>query len=536
VFGIGGSAFLKPWFDVYRKEAKDGSITIAGGDSVGASPPISSHFGERTTIEFMNRMGFDADGLGNHNFDRGQEYLRETLIPLAKFDFVSANIVDSAGRTPREWSPSETFNFHGAKLGLIGFSNTDIPFLTFPGALGPFQVIDPLAAVNAEAARLARKTDALVAVGHLGAEAGGGNPLGLTTSPSGPLIDLANGANVDALVGDHTNFQVLDVRPNGVLVTENLSKGARFTRIRLVVDKSTKQVVYKTADFHKPWNIGVTPDRRIQARIDQLNAELAPVLGVRVGTSTAAIPRSDVCNRADGRLCESLVGDVVTDSMRTAFAGVPGFGVDFAITNSGGLRAALTCPTADNPNDFCLANLYPFPAGQFPITLGQVVGVLPFGNVVATADVSGTQLKTMLENGVSRSVDAATLGNSAQGRFPQVSGLCFTYDIAAPAQSRVTQVLQADSTGACPTGSPAVGLGASDTHTVAINDFMAFGGDGYPRVVNQLNTPSVITMDQRLADYIGEQPNDTISPSIQGRIRCVDSNGATLPNCPAGSP
>jgi 2',3'-cyclic-nucleotide 2'-phosphodiesterase (5'-nucleotidase family) len=536
VFGIGGSAFLKPWFDVYRKEAEDGSITIAGGDSVGASPPISSHFGERTTIEFMNRMGFDADGLGNHNFDRGEEYLRETLIPLARFDFVSANIVDSAGRTPREWSPSEVYNFHGAKLGLIGFSNTDIPFLTFPGALGPFQVTDPLAAVNAEAARLARKTDALVAVGHLGAEAGGSNPLGLTTNPSGPLIDLANGANVDAVVGDHTNFQVLDHRANGVLVTENLSKGARFTRIRLVVDKSTKQVVYKTADFHKPWNIGVTPDRRIQARIDELNAELAPVLGVRVGTSTVAIPRSDVCNRADGRLCESLVGDVVTDSMRTAFAGVPGFGVDFAITNSGGLRAALTCPTVDNPNDFCLAGLYPFPAGQFPITLGQVVGVLPFGNVVATADVSGTQLKTMLENGVSRSVDPATLGNSAQGRFPQVSGLCFTYDIAAPAGSRVTQVLQADSTGACPTGSPAVGLGASDTHTVAINDFMAFGGDGYPRVVNQLNTPSVITMDQRLADYIGEQPNDTISPSIQGRIRCVDGNGAALPNCPAGSP
>jgi Type I phosphodiesterase / nucleotide pyrophosphatase len=241
VFGIGGSAFLKPWFDVYRKEAKDGSITIAGGDSVGATPPISSHFGDTTTIEFMNRMGFDADGLGNHNFDRGQEYLRETLIPLARFDFVSVNIVDSVGRTPREWSPSEVFNFHGAKLGLIGFSNTDIPELTFPGALGPFQVTDPVAAVNAEAARLDRKTDALVAVGHLGASGGAGNPLGLTTNPVGPVIALADAVNVDAVVGDHTNFQVLDERPNGVLVTENLSKGVRFTRLRLVVDKARRR-------------------------------------------------------------------------------------------------------------------------------------------------------------------------------------------------------------------------------------------------------------------------------------------------------
>jgi 2',3'-cyclic-nucleotide 2'-phosphodiesterase (5'-nucleotidase family) len=531
LFGIGGSAFLKPWFDIYRREAKDGSITIAGGDSVGATPPISNHFGDTTTIEFMNRMGFDADGLGNHNFDRGQAYLRETLIPLAKFDFVSANVVDSAGKTPREWSPSETFNFNGAKLGLIGFSNTDIPQLTFPGALGPFHVEDPLAAVNAEAARLTNRTDALVAVGHFGVDGGAGNPLGLTTSPFGPLIDLADNADVDAVVGDHTNFQVLEVRSNGVLVTENLSKSARFTRLRLVVDKSSNEVIYKTADFHKPWNIGVTPDRGIQARIDELNAILAPILGVQVGKSTVQIPRSDVCNRVDGRLCESLIGDVVTDSMRTAFAAV-----DFAITNSGGVRDRLTCPTTDNPTDFCLADLYPFPAGQFPITLGQVVAVLPFGNIVATAEISGTQLKTMLENGVSRSVDATTLANSAQGRFPQVSGLCFTYDIAAPAGSRVTQVLQADATGACPAASPAVGLGAGDMYTVAINDFMAFGGDGYPNLVSQLTTPSVKTMDARLADYIGEQTDDTISPSIQGRIRCIDGNGAALPNCPAGSP
>ena len=524
-YGIGGAAFLKPWFDAYRDEA-DMSLTIAGGDSVGASPPISSQFGEKTTIEMMNRMGFDADGLGNHNFDTGEAYLRNTLIPLADYSFLSANIVDAGGKTPAEWSPSQVFEFHGAKLGLIGFSNEDIPQLTFPGALGPFHVENATAAVNAEAARLAKKTDAIVAFGHLGAESG------TLTSPAGPLVNLAdNVANVDAVVGDHTNLQVLATRPNGVLVTENLSKGARFTRLRLVVDKSEKRVVYKTADFHKPWGIGVTPDPAIQARIDELNAILAPILGVKVGDSTVAIPRADACGRSDGRLCESLVGDVVTDSMRTAFD-TPTFPVPFAVTNSGGLRAGLTCPTVDVTTDFCPAYTPP----PYLITLGQVVGVLPFGNVVATAGVTGTQLKTMLENGVSRSVDSTTLANSPQGRFPQVSGLCFTYDIAAPSGNRVTSVLKADTTGACPPGSPSVGLGAADQYTVAINDFMAFGGDGYPNLVSQLNTPSVKTMDARLAEYIGEQPGDTISPSIQSRVRCVDGNGATAPNCPAGSP
>jgi predicted AlkP superfamily phosphohydrolase/phosphomutase len=140
LFNIGGSSFLKPWFDKYRKEARDGSITIAAGDSVGATPPISSFFGDTPTMELMNRMGFSADGLGNHNFDKGEQYLRNTLIPLAKFPFMSANVVDAAGKTPKEWRPSRTFEFdNGVDLELIGFTNEDAPLLVFPDAFGPFR-------------------------------------------------------------------------------------------------------------------------------------------------------------------------------------------------------------------------------------------------------------------------------------------------------------------------------------------------------------------------------------------------------------
>ncbi len=54
-------------------------------------------------------------------------------------------------------------------------------------------------------------------------------------------------------------------------------------------------VVYKTADFHKPWDIGVTPDPEIQAKIDDLNAQLAPIFNTVIGKSTVAIPRADSC-------------------------------------------------------------------------------------------------------------------------------------------------------------------------------------------------------------------------------------------------
>ena len=71
VFPIGGSAFLKPWFDAYRAEAPGEIATLTAGDAVGATPPISAFFGDKPTIEMQNLMGFDFDGLGNHNFDRG---------------------------------------------------------------------------------------------------------------------------------------------------------------------------------------------------------------------------------------------------------------------------------------------------------------------------------------------------------------------------------------------------------------------------------------------------------------------------------
>ena len=508
-FSIGGSAFLDTWFDLYRSEAPNGSITVAAGDSVGATPPISSFFGDVPTIEVMNLMGFSADGLGNHNFDKGEQYLRNTLIPLANFPYLSSNIVDAQADTPAEWSPSTVFDFDGTKIGLVGFSNEDIPELIFPGGLGPFHVAPRVPAVQAEVDRLrATGVNTIVVMGHDGATAG------TLTAPTGPVVGLADAlTGVDAVIGDHTNFQVLSTRPNGVLLTENLSKGARFTRIRLVIDASTKAVVYKTADFHRPWTIGVTPDPAIQAEIDDLNEQLAPILGTVIGNSTVEILRSDVCGRVDGRLCESLVGDVTTDAMRDAY------GVDFAVTNSGGLRDRLTCPAAGGGTGFCPPSSPP----PYPVTRGQVLAVLPFGNVVVTLLVNGAELKAMLENGVS-------LMPSAQGRFPQVSGLCFTYNIEAAAGNRVTGAVRQAPDGSC-TGAP-VDLSSGTAYSIAENDFMVSGGDGYPNFFARATTRDI--MDQVLADYI--TANSPISPAIEARIHCLDPNPGSGNDCPVGSP
>ncbi|MGH2616242.1 MAG: alkaline phosphatase family protein, partial [Thermomicrobiales bacterium] len=158
-YAVGGVAFLAAWFGQYRAAAQGETLLVTAGDAVGATPPISSVFGDLPTVEAMNAMGFSADALGNHNFDAGAAYMFEELAPAADFPYLSANLVPArADATPvagdPPFLPSLLLDLNDVSVGLIGFSNPDIPDLTRPGALDPYRVIDPVESINAEAARL----------------------------------------------------------------------------------------------------------------------------------------------------------------------------------------------------------------------------------------------------------------------------------------------------------------------------------------------------------------------------------------------
>ncbi len=505
VSGVGGAAFLKTYFDQARADNPN-TLTFMAGDSIGATPPISAFFEDVPAIKTMNMMGVSADTFGNHNFDRGVAHLQE-MIDLAEFPFVAANLRHLKENLDNV-KPTAIFEFGKIRVAVIGIVNEEAPTVVTPGALGTLEITDSIAAAN-KAARKARtkgRADVVIILTHKGIRG-----LNADGSAFGELIDFADGVDpqlIDVIAGDHTDFQYSGVHQGSILAVENRSKGLTFAKIQLEVSRQAG-VVSKSVTFHIPANAGITPDPGIQAYINDLNSQLAPILGTVIGSSNRAIPRSDSCGRGDSRLCESLVGNVTTDALRTAY------GTDFAITNSGGLRADLTCPGA-GAGGFCPAATTPPP---FPITRGSVLGVLPFGNISATAPVSGSEVKAFLENGVSRMP-------AADGRFPQVSGLCFTYDIASPAGSRVTSAVRQAADGTC-TG-PALDLTSAGAYTLTTNDFVAKAGDGYPDIYAKATTRNI--MDEDLATYV--TANSPLNPSIQGRIVCADSNGATAPNCP----
>ena len=493
---FGGAAALSTYFQMERLDNPN-TLTLTAGDAFGASLPLSSFFEELPAVMSMNLMGFDVDTFGNHNFDRGIAHLQQ-MIDIAEFQYVSANLKrrDDNLTGVKDF---EIFDLGGVKVAVIGITNPEAPTLVFPGNFGTIEVTDPVRAAQ-KARRQAKHAGAnvFVAITHLGVTGfdTGGNAFG-------PLIDFAqNVRGFDIIFGDHTNVEFSQVI-NEALVVENRSKGRTYARVDLTVRTKNGRVIDRSVEFVDPVSNAVTPDPNIVAFLDPLRAELSALLGNVIGESTVFIPRADACGQSAGRTCESLIGNATTDAMRSIY------GTDFAITNSGGLRADLTCPLVDNATDFCPPNSPP----NFQITDGQVLTVLPFGNIVATLTVDGALLRQYLENGVS-----AMPG--ANGRFAQVSGLCFTYDIGAPAGGRVTGAVRQGADGSC-TG-PVVDLTAASAYTLAINDFMASGGDGYPVVADRIVTRNF--MDQDVAASI--EANTPISPAIQGRIACI---GATCP-------
>jgi 5'-nucleotidase len=200
----------------------------------------------------------------------------------------------------------------------------------------------------------------------------------------------------------------------------------------------------------------------------------------------------------DRKVCrveECNLGNLITDAMRAYSK------AQIAIENGGGIRSNVPVG-ADIPADLKLTD-------TLKVTEGDILTVLPFGNVVATFELKGSDVIAALENGVSQVEGGA-------GRFPQVSGIRFSWDGSKEFGSRIVSV---DVLGADGTYSP---IDPDATYTVATNDFMRIGGDGYAvfkdKAINPYDGGS--PLDLVLADYI--KANSPVNPQVEGRITRVD--------------
>jgi 5'-nucleotidase len=483
---VGGAAALATYFRQERAANPD-TLLFTSGDAVGASPPLSSFFQDRPTIQWMNQVGFTADTLGNHNFDFGLERL-QSQIDLAKFDYLSANLDIPKGEL-RGVRPYQIYNVRGVKVAVIGLTNPEAPEIVSPGAFGGITITDPVeAAQKARAEALEKGARVFILLPHMGVtniEDG---------VASGPLIDLAKELDgFDLILGDHTNVEFAGYI-NGALVTENRSKGRTYSKVELEINPHPRGggVSRSSVEFVTPWSDQVTPDPAVLKLLAPYRAELAEALDGVIGVATGLFPRGGT--PAVERVAENALGSLIADALRVTYD------TDLGFITGGGVRSTL--PSNYLPQDQTLRRATTgYAAGPpYDLVKGDAYEVLPFGNAAVTRSITGSQLWAMLEHGVS-SMPAAS------GKFPQISGFRFTYDVALTPGSRVLSVTRPDGTTPIPKD--------ATTYTLATFDFYNTGGDGYAMLADGQG----VTRDldaTLLLEYIQEL--GTVAPEIDGRI------------------
>jgi 5'-nucleotidase len=453
----GGAATLAAYLQ--QEEAKNPRTLILDSGDFMQGPAISSYFQGASTVDVFNKIGVDSTVVGNHEFDWGTDNLNQR-IKQAEFPFLAANIIDNAtGKAPEGIKPYVIKDLQGVKVGVIGIANPDTKNVTLPAATAGLTFLDAAAtadAVNAAVKELQhRKVETIIVSAHQGLE----------SATTGGLADIVNhlSRDVDLVLGGHipTEFNTVI---NGIPVVQPFGNTRGYADVTLTVDRGTKDVVAHSVELNPTWVDQIQPDAEIQAIVDRYQSQLGVELGQTVGQAATPILRGVT------RAVESEMGNFVTDAMRTYLVGV-----DIAFTNAGGLRADID-------------------AG--PITLEGIYAVLPFNNTLVTMNLTGVQVRQVLEEGA----------NSQYGTV-QVSGLKWAYSSGAAFGARVTSVTLRD-------GTP---IDPAATYRVATNNFMATGGDRFTTLTQGTNTADTgIDLVQTVVRYL--QNNPTVDPQVEGRL------------------
>jgi 5'-nucleotidase len=499
-----GTALLTTAFAAERAK-NPATFTISAGDNIGAAPPISSQFEELPTIESMNLMKFDVSGFGNHEHDRNIAHVQK-VIGASDFQWVASNY---STLEPLKSGAKAAKTYHvidrgGVKVGFVAGNTEDTKEQIFPGNLtfgGKDLVISPDATGINSAIKAAKAegADFVVAILHQGWQE---NRDG---EAKGRLIDLAKQIKGAAVVfGGHSHQTYSSALAgnnfiNGPLIAMTRNAGQEYNRVNVCLDGS-RRVRGAMVDVVTRANIAtLTPNADGAALVKKYKDQLNAKLDVKIGQVNGIFPQGGTPQVQ--RAGEAALGNFTTDAMRKKY------GTDFAYINGGGIRdkfPAATYVPADKTYNRPGTDKVP----PYDVTLGDALAVYPFGNTVGVSVVTGENLWKALENGVSNW--------PGDGRFPQISGFKFTFDTSKAVGSRVQSVTKLDGT--------AIAKDAKE-YTIAVPDFMIYGGDGYVGVF----TPSKAKLRGLLVDVFIEAVQEASAggkviqiPALDGRITKVN--------------
>ena len=506
---VGSAAVMTSYLKAAEAGIENQTLIVHAGDHVGASPASSALLQDEPSIQWLNMLANSSCSydnktdaacnvvgtLGNHEYDEGKSELLRLLnggnyvsgpfledpYKGARYPMVSANVIDEVTNRPL-LAPYSIKRVQGVPIAFVGAVLEATPTIVTPTGVAGLKFLDEADAANSYVPEIkAQGVHAIVLLIHQG-----GSQSSYTTSTNTALTNSALNApdlldvvtrldpEFDLVVSGHSHtFTNLFVTTNAgkkVLVTQAFSASTAYGDIDLTIDPVSKDVVTSSAKIVTTFADvapGNAPDPAAAALTSAAEARVAPLTSQIVGFTPVSYTRDQ------GTTGESGLGDIIADSQNLAE------GTQFAFMNPGGIRADLVVP-----------------AGGASITWNDLFTIQPFGNTLVSMNLTGAQIKTLLEQ----------QWQSSGNKFLQISGLGYTWDNSQPTGSHIVEIHDAAGNPLVPTAS----------YFITCNNFLATGGDGFAAFVggtNQVGGP--IDLDAMI-DYT-EHHNPLPAPML-GRI------------------
>lgn len=519
------------------KAGEDNSLVLSQGDNIGASLFASAVQDDNPTIDMLNAMDVASSTIGNHEFDKGFDDLTGRVQPRSEFNYLSANLYKTGTTTPY-FKPYQIFERSGVKVAVIGAITGDLKSLVAPEVFKNVDLGDPVEAVNRYATQLSDgnprngEADVIVASYHEGAAVG--DPAKLAEATAYPAFDaIVNKTSpaVDAILTAHTHQTYSYTAPipgtdRSRPVIESGAYGALVGKTVLTVDTTPVTKTSKGKGKGKTIGAGLagtvcsftttnlTPVASTEvaglvaqyprvAQVQQITTDAlaqAKIVGERVIANAAApITRGKKADGNEDRGVESTASDMVAQMFYDTLSNGD---ADFiGVQNPGGTRADL-------------------PAGN--ITYAAAAAVLPFANTLMTTQLTGAQVKTMLEQQWQTNADGS-IPSRAYLQLGLSKNVTYTYDETRPMGDRITSITINGKA-----------IDPAKLYTVGSGNFLITGGDNFRVLAQGRNTRDTGASDLAAwVDWLTAQ--GTVSPdfarqavSVQGPTTLTRGTAATF--------
>jgi 5'-nucleotidase/UDP-sugar diphosphatase len=486
---FGGFARVKAAIDT-RKAAlgpNANTLVLDAGDQFQGSL-FYTQYKSATVSELMNKTGFDAMAVGNHEFDDGPAELLK-FIEAAQFPIISGNtMAGDSSELSGKIKPYIIKSFGDQKVAVLSVLATDTDETSSPG--NKILFADEISYLNQAVAEVKEQgVNKIVLLSHVGY---------YRDRQIAAAVD-----GIDVIVGGHSHTLLSSTDEKAAGPYPSNVKGPSGVDVPIVTAYAYSKylgelkVVFDDAGVVKSatgapllLDATVKPDAEIAARVTELAAPLEEIKRKEVGSATADIDGARETCRTQECSMGNLVADAVLDRVK-------GQGITISIQGGGGLRASIKSGT---------------------ITMGDVLTVLPFQNSIATFKLRGSDIREALENGASKIEETA-------GRFAQVAGLRYTFDPSLPAGKRIIDIDVKE-------GDAFVPIDPNKVYGVVTNNYMRAGGDGYDVFANKAEDAYDFgpSLEEAVAAYL--TANSPYTPVIDGRIKLAASAG-TAPDAPA---